>query len=873
MSRYVLLFNEIDNIHLPEVGGKGANLGELSKVNGLYVPEGFCVTTEAYKRTLEFNSEIDLLQEQLSHLKADEREKISTISKRMREVIESAEIIKEIEETITSSITKLGEEYAYAIRSSATAEDLPTASFAGQQDTYLNIIGKEEIIKHVRKCWASLFTERAVTYRIQNHFDHRKVYLSVVVQRMIFPVSSGIIFTADPITSNRKVVSIDASFGLGEALVSGLVSADNYKVRDGRIIDKKISEKKVAIYAQERGGTEEREVKDEQRNAQTLSDEQILQLADIARRIEAHFGRPQDIEWCLFEGKFFIVQSRPITTLYPIPENDGKNRIYASLGHLQMMTDDIKPLGISFCQMLSFWFGENLKPAGGRLFIDGTYDLASPIGRKILLASMGNADILMKNALMNLMERKDFIKILAKGKGSISMSSGALGWIKPAIKVYRSNDIKLIEKVIAHNEKLIKDMEQQIQKLSGEKLLEFILNDTKALKTTLTGPGNMSLMAVGGFVSNWINKKMEKWLGEKSAVDTLSKSVVNNITSEMGLALVDIAGVVRHYPAVINYFEYAEDETFFEYLSQLEGGNEVGRVMKAYLEKYGMRCPGEIDITKPRWSEKPTALIPMILSNMKNSEKVSGHNIFEQGKSEAKEKENQLLRQLEKQPGGKQKAKKAKRMISLLRNVIGFREYPKYSFIKRFQIYKLALLREADLLVQKGVIKEREDIFYLYFEELQQAIRTNHLDYSLITKRKEAYEVYKKLTPPRVMTSEGEIISGTYNAGNMPKDALLGVTVSAGVIEGRARVVVRMEDAKLEEGDILVTAFTDPSWTPLFVSVKGLVTEVGGLMTHGAVITREYGIPGVVGVENATKLIKDGQRIRVNGTEGYVELL
>lgn len=249
------------------------------------------------------------------------------------------------------------------------------------------------------------------------------------------------------------------------------------------------------------------------------------------------------------------------------------------------------------------------------------------------------------------------------------------------------------------------------------------------------------------------------------------------------------------------------------------------------------------------------------------------HPTGQKGRLEAEQKERELLSRLEQLPGGKKKAKKTKKMISVLRNYTGYREYPKYAFIQRYWIYKQALLKEAAKLVQKGVIREKEDIYYLSFDELREAVRTNRLDYSIITGRKEEYEVYEKLTPPRVMTSEGEVISGEYNTGNIPQGALAGIPVSSGIIEGRARVVLKMEEANIEDGDILVTAFTDPSWSPLFVSIKGLVTEVGGVMTHGAVIAREYGLPAVVSVENATKLIKDGQRIRVNGTEGYVEIL
>ncbi|MGH2638057.1 MAG: PEP/pyruvate-binding domain-containing protein, partial [Rhabdochlamydiaceae bacterium] len=349
MSSFVLDFQDIDKTKLMIVGGKGANLGELSRIDGIIVPEGFCITTEAYKRIISQTSEFNDLLEHLSLLKVEDRERICEISKKIRGVIEGTVIAKEIDEAVTHFIAKLGDKNAYAVRSSATAEDLPTASFAGQQDTYLNIIGKEAILKHVSKCWASLFTERAVTYRLQNGFDHRKVHLSVVVQKMVFPQAAGILFTADPVTSNRKVLSIDASFGLGEAMVSGLVNADIYKVRNGKIIDKKISSKKLAMYALKDGGTKEQEIEPERQNRQALTDEQIFQLERIGRKIEEHFGCPQDIEWCLVDDTFYIVQSRPITTLFPIPEAiDQENHVYVSVGHQQMMTDAMKPLGLSF---------------------------------------------------------------------------------------------------------------------------------------------------------------------------------------------------------------------------------------------------------------------------------------------------------------------------------------------------------------------------------------------------------------------------------------------------------------------------------------------------------------------------------------------
>jgi phosphoenolpyruvate synthase/pyruvate phosphate dikinase len=875
MNSYVLGFQEIDKTKLAMVGGKGANLGELSRIEGTQVPEGFCVTTEAYKEIIGNNEEFNFLVEQLSLLKADNRERIGEISAKIRKAIEGIAIPQGIDKEITRHLAQLGEKNAYAVRSSATAEDLPTASFAGQQDTYLNIISKEAILKHISKCWASLFTDRAITYRIQNGFDHRKVHLSVVIQKMVFPEAAGIMFTADPVSANRKVLSIDASFGLGEALVSGLVNADNYKVCDGRIIAKKISAKKLAVYALKEGGTKEKRIDAEHQNRQTLTDEQILELGKTGRRIEEYFGRPQDIEWCLYENEFFMVQSRPITTLYPIPDaQDGKNHVYMCLGHQQMMTDAMKPLGLSFFQLLSDEFP--MIQTGGRLFIDLAHDLSSPLGRKIVLASVGKVDPLMDNAIKSLMKRKAFMKSLSRGKRVFSMGSGYFSWALPVqfIKIYRSNDGSIVHTLMSRNEASIKDLRQKMANLSGDELFAFIIEEAnKQLKEAMYDPQGMAAIYVGVYAVSWVNKKMGKWLGEKSAADSLSKSVGGNVTSEMGLKLLDVADVIRPYPAVLEYLQHAHDETFFEDLAKLEGGNAVSKAIRAYLQEYGMRCPGEIDITRPRFSEQPTVLVPMILSNIKNFEPGAHNVLFEQGLQEAKQKEQDLLNRLKQLPGGKQKAKKTRQMISRLRNFIGYREYPKYLMIERYWIIKQALLQEAVKLVQKGVIQEKEDIYYLSFEELREVVHTYRLDYSIITKRKEEYEIYEKLTPPRLMTSEGEVMSGAYDSGNIPKGALAGIPVSSGTIEGRARVVLKMEDANMEEGDILVTAFTDPSWTPVFVSIKGLVTEVGGMMTHGAVIAREYGLPAVVGVENATRLIKDGQRIRVNGAEGYVEIL
>ncbi|MGF9852884.1 phosphoenolpyruvate synthase [Bacillus paramobilis] len=868
MSSFVLDFQEIEKTQLSLVGGKGLNLGELSKIQGIQVPEGFCVTTVGYEKAVEQNEELQTLLQQLTKLKKEERAQIGKMSKKIREVIMAVQIPTDVAEAVAHYLSRFGKEHAYAVRSSATAEDLPYASFAGQQDTYLNIIGEEAILQHVRKCWASLFTERAVMYRMQNDFEHNQVSICVVVQKMVFPEASGILFTADPVTSNRKVVSIDASFGLGEALVSGLVSADNYRVKEGEVIETMIATKKIAIYALKEGGTETKQIDLAQQKIQTLSEQQILQLAQIGRQIEAYFGCPQDIEWCLVDDIFYIVQSRPITTLYPIPEvNDEENHVYVSVGHQQMMTDPLKPLGMSLFQLTSF--GQRFQ-AGGRLFVDVAQRLASPTSRELLLNMIGNSEPLIKDALTTVVERDDFITLLPDDEKEKSVrKSGPPASSQPEIE----NNPAIVTDLIKMNQASIEELKRNMQTKSGVDVLDFILGDMQQLKKILFHPQSMAVIMAGMDASTWINEKMEQWLGEKNAADILSQSVQNNITSEMGLALLDVADVIRPYPEVIAYLQHVEDDSFLDELVQFKGGEKARDAILTFLNKYGMRCSGEIDITKTRWSEKPTTIIPMILNNIRDFEAGASKRKFEEGLQEALKKEEELVERLQHLPDGKQKVEETKRMIRNIRNFIGYREYPKYGMINRYFIYKQALLKEAEQLVQSGVIREVDDIYYLTFEELHEVIRTNKLDYKVIHQQENEYKLYEKLTPPRVMTSDGEIITGKYKRENLPVDAIVGLPVSSGVIEGRARVILNMEDANLEDGDILVTAFTDPGWTPLFVSIKGLVTEVGGLMTHGAVIAREYGLPAVVGVENATKLIKDGQRIRVHGTEGYIEVL
>ncbi|WP_231398358.1 phosphoenolpyruvate synthase [Conexibacter woesei] len=751
---YVLGIGELDATQVALAGGKGASLGALARIEGLRVPDGFVVTTDAFAEGMT--------------------------------------------DDVAAAIgAALQDGASYAVRSSATGEDSEAASFAGQHDSFLNVAA-DDVVEHVQRVWASLSSQRAVAYRERGGVEHAA--MAVVVQRMVDADASGILFTADPLTGNRKLAKVEAVRGLGDALVAGEVAPSD----------------------------------------DVLSAEQVLQLETIGRRIEARFGRPQDIEWCLDGDGFAIVQARPITTLFPIPvAKDDDNHVYVSVGHQQMMTDAMKPLGLSVWQMVAMI---GMHEAGGRLFVDVTPRLASPAMRAATLKALETSDPLIGAALRTVLARDGFVPTVPDA----APPAGG----PPAPPEPIATDHAIVEELIAQSESSLAQLEHAIAPLSGSALLDFVASDIQDMKRAIFDPRVLQVILAAQEASEWLNEHLEAWLGERDAADVLTQSVPDNVTSEMGLALLDVADALRD----------RDDD--------LPAAIDAG-ALDAFLDRYGMRCVGEIDITRPRWNERPAALAPVLLSNIRNFAPGEGRRHFEQGLQDAQAKERDVLARL-----NPEQAAETKTMIDRLRTFSGYREYPKYAIVCRLWVYKRALLAEAERLVTAGVLEDASDMSYLTFAQLQDAVRTQSVDRDAIDRARAAFESYTSLRPPRVLTSDGEAVAGSYAARDgAPAGALLGLAVSAGTVEGRARVVLDLEHADFAPGDILVTTFTDPSWTPAFVAIDGLVTEVGGLMTHGAVIAREYGLPAVVGVQDATRLIRDGQRIRVDGTSGYVEVL
>jgi len=868
-NNYILFFDKIDKKDISLVGGKGANLGEMTKA-GFHVPYGFCVTTGAYKEFLKHNNLLDFTTEVIKDANI---ENIRGIGEKIREKLSKSEIPEEIAKEILSAVHKTGTDNYYAVRSSATAEDLAFASFAGQQDTYLNIKGENSVLLSVRDRWASLFTDRAILYRIQNKIEHEKVYMSAVVQKMAMPDVAGIMFTAEPISGHRGIISIDASYGLGEALVSGLVSPDIYKFRKSnmQLEDKIIGDKKLEILPIQGGGTKTVEIIGEKSKSQVMTDAQIIKLAQLGMKIEKHYGCPQDIEWCLEKDELYIVQSRAITSLFPLPsplpKDDGLHA-YVSFNHFQVMTDPISPLGIDMLRIiLPFDKGVRseleykfLTSAAGRIYIDLSELLQYKKIRKGLPTFFKNVDALLAEALIELVKRPDFETRIKRNKHTglalfkymrpiVMNGIKNVTYKKPEGTIEFMNNY--IENRVKETIKVIDNAKQGIDKLEAIYKASSFDRDFHNLIPRMA-PGIISFKA--------LESLEQKLLGTNQYVNTIAKGLEGNITTEMGLLVGDLADIIRKSPDLVIEFENEDYSTLFYRIDKLKGNDEFKRMFNAFMDKYDMRAAGEIDMAKQRWIEDPEPLAKSIIAIIKTSVEGIHRKEYMDTIKKAEKAAEEFIKEVEARHG-KVKGKIVRRLIRVLRNVLPAREHPKYLIMKMILIFKKNFLQEAKILVEKGYLIEERDIFYINFWELYSAIENNESLIDLVEQRKEEYNHYKKLSTPRVLTSDGEEIKAGYKKENMPEGALPGIPVSSGVIEGIARVITDPSKDSINKGEILVAPFTDPGWTPLFINAAGLVMEIGGLLTHGTVVAREYGIPAVVGVSDATKKLKQDKKL------------
>ncbi|WP_040785908.1 phosphoenolpyruvate synthase [Nocardia pneumoniae] len=878
MSEYIIHISELPDRPLRVVGGKARNLGELISADQS-VPDGFCLTTEAFRRFLDSCPDVEELYSRLDNA-ADDAER-ARIGAEFRKRLGEIPVPEHISLELCDQWHRVIDGNPCAVRSSATAEDLRTASFAGQYDTFLNVTDERQLLDCVRRCWLSVFTDRAIDYRRRRGIGHRDVELAVIVQRMADATVAGVMFTADPVSGRRGVTVINAAFGLGESVVSGAVSPDLYSLDSSGVLHKSISTKTVITKPLPGGGVENVELATADRRAQALPDNEIRELAALGRRLEAYFGSPQDIEWARTGTGFLILQSRPITSLFPTPPPpaDGWLHLYFSFGHQQMMTEAISPLGQSVLRTY-FPFGRRLPSgessqmttAGDRVFFDYTAPLHSPLARRVLSWAVGSMDARVGQTVREFAARTEF----QRGYRTTLRREAAINifLLRAGLRVL--NDLcwsNLNERHAAihrFRQRSLATARARVGSSGGAKRIAAIQADMHAVAPRIVDQlviGPMSAL----LARQLIERLVERWLGDTTDVGALDKSLPGNITTEMGLVLADLADSTRDNPALREILEDPPEEFELAMLDTMSGGPQFRKALEDFLAHFGMRGPGEIDIARPRWIDRPTLLFTSILAASQTSFPGEHRTRFVEGARAADTAIDRILGRVRSTRNGRIRARILSRLIRVHRTLMALREHQKFLTVGLFDIYRTGIRAEVESLVATGVLESAADGNYLSLHELRGLLSGRAPDdlAEVIRARKSEFEVSMSLQVPRLLASDGEMVaiggSAVPTAGT-----LVGSPVSAGVVEGRARVVLRPEQATFEDGDILVAPFADPAWTPLFSAVRGVVLEVGGVMAHGAVVARELGLPAVVGIDNATTLITDGQRIRVDGSLGTV---
>lgn len=888
---YIAFFEELGTPELRLVGGKGANLGILAS-KGFPVPRGFCLTCDGYWDYIHHNGLASVLTHDPEIDRIEDFGLLEDVSARIRQVFSQGVMPDAVRSELFAAYGKLCPQMQpVAVRSSATAEDLPGMSFAGQQDTFLNIMGAEALVKAVIDCWSSLWTARAIGYRNRNGVPHQDAALCVVIQTMIQSEISGVMFTANPMNGRRRQVVIDAAFGLGEALVSGQVEPDHYTVEDDRILEKKLGDKGLVVVSLADGGVEARV---NEGGSFALTDKQILELAQWGRRIEEAYGFPQDIEWAYQGGDLHILQSRPVTSLFPTPyryvpgdlENANNPTAYFSFAAWQVMLDPITPAGRDVLYTMAALIAKRIgikvevatqrafATAGERLYANITPLIRNKIGRKIAPVFIQSIDPTAFMLLDDLLAKPEY-EVLP-GKLKISRVMGLL------------RTIPLVVFNVILNEAAPKRGLRRVRcKIDGvlERARQIFeqCRDYSDLVKLQEGPFRricsrfmiyIPSAAASGLMPFQVLLRMTASLpGAERLIMELTRGQEGNVTTEMDLDLWRIADAIRKDGPSRSFIENLDAEAFSKSYLTRSLPEVAQETLSTFLDRYGARGIGEVDIGRERWGENPIHIIKTVKSYMTLNEASSPERIFERSAEQSAAAEVELLALLKASGYKGFKLHLCRFLIKRGKALGGLRETPKFALVRILKPLRDAMLRLGRRAVDEGLLDVPEDIFFLYRHEVSELGRDTGFQIK-VAARKNLYDQEKKRHQiPHLLESDG---TSYYEAAHSQADdgnGLCGSPVSAGVAEGRVRVVLDPHQTTLLPGEIMVCPATDPAWTPLFLLASGLVMEVGGLFTHGSVVAREYGIPAVVGIKKATEFLKTGQRVRVDGTTGVVEVL
>ncbi|WP_442959751.1 PEP/pyruvate-binding domain-containing protein [Pseudarthrobacter sp.] len=887
---------------VPLVGGKAANLGELLAA-GLPVPDGFCLTTEAYRQAIAGHAHRTdgMLADVHTALQATpdgDLPALAALASRARGIIQNAPVPTEVAAAVEQAYAALGDNVPVAVRSSATAEDLPSASFAGQQDTYLNVVGAAAVVEAVRNCWASLWTDRAVSYRASRGIDPAAVALAVVVQRMVDATAAGVLFTANPLTGRRKQAVIDASPGLGEAVVSGAVNPDHFVVDPltGRVLERRLGDKRIAVRPIPGGGTRTLAISNGGAAA-CLTDKQAAELAALGHRVEGHFGSPQDIEWAIAgDGHFWLTQSRPITTLFPVPQRAAGGegtRVYLCFSLAQGLTRPITPMGLAAFRLIAssvaraaqFDVPEPRKgpspyaAAGQRIYLDLTAVARSTTGRRIIPRVFDVMEARSATVLRRVFEDPRF---------SVTRRTplGLLRHVVPAAVHARVPETLLRavfrpDAALRRTNRRAREFADSLEPPAGLTPLQRLDHVEHVLGTRIFSvvPSILPLPALGFAALALAGKLLGG--GRWDDLQVVLRGLPNNVTTEMDLELWRLAQVIKNdggsRAAVTDRkpAELAEDFRAGQLPAVLQSG------LARFMGRYGHRAVAEIDVGMPRWSDDPTHILGVLANFLRLEGSALAPDVqFSNAAEEADACVDRLV--AEARSRGRLRGTVVRAALRRARLFAGLRELPKYQLVVGLAEVRKQLALAGAALAAAGVVADADDVFFLDLDEARTGLDSGtarpagNADLrDLVAQRRADYAVeLERRHIPRVLLSDGTepeaIPSGDAVTASKVPGALSGSPASAGVVTAAARVILDPVGAHLEPGEILVAPSTDPGWTPLFLTAGGLVMEMGGPNSHGAVVAREYGIPAVVGVPDATLRLFTGQEITVDGGAGTV---
>jgi len=881
----VLEFGAIGDDALAVVGGKAANLGVLTRA-GLSVPPGVCVTTDAYRQVAAGASVSDIL-DAIASTPATDTARLAMLAANARAALMAAPVPGSVADAVVAGYEQLGHDVPVAVRSSATAEDLPFASFAGQQDTYLNIVGATAVLAAVKRCWASLWTDRAVAYRATQGIDPHSVRLAVVIQKMVDASVAGVLFTANSVTGRRRQAVIDASPGLGEAVVSGAVNPDHFVVNtdSGEIVERRIGDKRIEIRAKADGGTEH--IQRQASNGASLTDEQIRALVALGARVEAHYGAPQDTEWAIDAGgRLWLTQARPITTLFPVPAKAPANpedlRVYFCFTVAQGLYRPITPMGLAAFRLLASSASELLgfpvrNPLGGptryaeagqRVFADLTGVLRSRVGRALVPRVL---DMMEARSAVILRRLSDDPRLTLTTTSVWPFARRVLR-IAARYKIPLTAIRALIHPEAAHRRAAAigSELAEQLIVAEDASPAERLAAVERMLLSGFVSLVPQIMPAAGaGFAFAGLAGKL---LGDDVNADelqTVMRSLPDNVTTEMDLALWSLAQEIRaDRDAAATVRSVSTDELAERYHAGAMPA-VAQRGLAVFLKQYGHRAIAEIDLGMPRWSEDPRHIIGVLASYLKVEDAEQAPDaVFARGEAAAHAMIETLVARASRRGG--LRAKFVRFALKRARALVGLRELPKFYLIVAIDALRRQIAIVGKHLAAAGRIERADDVFFIDLVEAKAGLDGRDLR-ELVAERRAAYaQELGRRHLPRVLLSDGTEPEAEITKAATSEGGLSGTPASAGVVTGIARVILDPVGASLEPGEILVAPSTDPGWTPLFLIAGGLVMEMGGANSHGAVVAREYGIPAVVGVRDATVHVTTGQRITVDGSAGTI---